>query len=397
MYDITKLRYWCHKVIPLVYDDSLSYYEVLCKVTNVVNQLIDNDKEIVVTLDEVQNAIETLNVEEIAQMISEIEPDVASLKNKVNHHFDFQNFAGSNIVFFGDSWTVGSGTTDHQYRYTTAIANALNLTEFNFGVGASGFTRPLRFIDQVNTAASEMTASQKNNTAIVMLVGGVNDISHDEGIELSDVLDAEDVVIAAMHSTFPNALIVLGLCNTRLEDTSINHLNWIRSMQERAEYRKSYPIVVLKNITNYIRNITKYYNNDGLHPTNLGHGIFAAFIVNEMLGGGGKVFRLGGSFSFVEGVASAGSVAPTVFKDDNMMCLDTCSITFDEPITENTLIASIPSNYAPHSQHIIPCAYGNELAGTLLITSSGNIYANVCNGKSSISALNVPSSTWFCK
>ena len=34
-----KLRFWCQKVIPLVYDDSLSYYEVLCKVVHYVNNL----------------------------------------------------------------------------------------------------------------------------------------------------------------------------------------------------------------------------------------------------------------------------------------------------------------------------------------------------------------------
>lgn len=34
-------KYRCQKVLPLVYDDSLSYYEVLCKLTNTINELID--------------------------------------------------------------------------------------------------------------------------------------------------------------------------------------------------------------------------------------------------------------------------------------------------------------------------------------------------------------------
>lgn len=33
-------RYWCQKVLPLVYDDSLSYYELLCKVVNYLNNAI---------------------------------------------------------------------------------------------------------------------------------------------------------------------------------------------------------------------------------------------------------------------------------------------------------------------------------------------------------------------
>lgn len=39
-----RFRFWCYKVIPLVYDDSLSYYEVLCKVVKYINELIEQDK-----------------------------------------------------------------------------------------------------------------------------------------------------------------------------------------------------------------------------------------------------------------------------------------------------------------------------------------------------------------
>lgn len=37
-------KFWCFKVLPLVYDDSLSYYEVLCKVVDYINKLIEQDK-----------------------------------------------------------------------------------------------------------------------------------------------------------------------------------------------------------------------------------------------------------------------------------------------------------------------------------------------------------------
>lgn len=32
---------YCQKVLPIVYDNSLSYYEVLCKLTGKINELID--------------------------------------------------------------------------------------------------------------------------------------------------------------------------------------------------------------------------------------------------------------------------------------------------------------------------------------------------------------------
>lgn len=37
-------HFWCQKVLPLVYDDSLSYYEVLCKVVKYINELISQDQ-----------------------------------------------------------------------------------------------------------------------------------------------------------------------------------------------------------------------------------------------------------------------------------------------------------------------------------------------------------------
>ena len=45
-------RFWCQKVLPLVYDDSLSYYELLCKVVHYLNNVIQAVNEVT---DEVEN------------------------------------------------------------------------------------------------------------------------------------------------------------------------------------------------------------------------------------------------------------------------------------------------------------------------------------------------------
>lgn len=38
---IEPFKFWTHKVLPLVYDDSLSYYEFLCKVVAKLNEVIE--------------------------------------------------------------------------------------------------------------------------------------------------------------------------------------------------------------------------------------------------------------------------------------------------------------------------------------------------------------------
>lgn len=40
--DLKPFRYWCQKVLPLVYDDTLSYYELLCKVVDYLNKTMED-------------------------------------------------------------------------------------------------------------------------------------------------------------------------------------------------------------------------------------------------------------------------------------------------------------------------------------------------------------------
>ena len=51
-------RFWCQKVLPLVYDDSLSYYELLCKVVCKLNELAENQNNL---SDEIKAVANDLN------------------------------------------------------------------------------------------------------------------------------------------------------------------------------------------------------------------------------------------------------------------------------------------------------------------------------------------------
>lgn len=65
-------RFWCQKVLPLVYDDSLSYYELLCKVVDYINELINADKIIVDNLEELE-----AELEEVQKFIANFDTDFA--------------------------------------------------------------------------------------------------------------------------------------------------------------------------------------------------------------------------------------------------------------------------------------------------------------------------------
>ena len=79
MRDLKHFIFWCQKVIPLVYDESLSYYEVLCKCVDYINKLIDSDKEIVDSIDDlkadmvqVQEWIDSFNYEPLLQTVAQM-------------------------------------------------------------------------------------------------------------------------------------------------------------------------------------------------------------------------------------------------------------------------------------------------------------------------------------
>lgn len=67
--ELKPFRYWCMKILPLTYDDSLSYYELLCKVVDALNKSMED--------------IETLNGDVTAMYTAFDE-----LQGYVNNYFD---------------------------------------------------------------------------------------------------------------------------------------------------------------------------------------------------------------------------------------------------------------------------------------------------------------------
>ena len=53
-------RFWCQKVLPTIYDDSLSYYEVLCKLVKILNTVIENMEKVEANTDALLNAFNLL-------------------------------------------------------------------------------------------------------------------------------------------------------------------------------------------------------------------------------------------------------------------------------------------------------------------------------------------------
>lgn len=74
-------RFWCQKVLPLVYDDSISYYELLCKVVHYLNNVIKDISSMGHNIDDLLDAF-------------------IKLQNYVNNYFDNLDLQGevNNVI-----------------------------------------------------------------------------------------------------------------------------------------------------------------------------------------------------------------------------------------------------------------------------------------------------------
>lgn len=96
------IKFWCFKVLPLVYDDSLSYLEVLCKMKEKLNEMIEELGEFNVHLKEMQDAIN-----QIQQWIDTFDTSVIEKwieEHLANMIFVEINDAGYFVIYIPESW-----------------------------------------------------------------------------------------------------------------------------------------------------------------------------------------------------------------------------------------------------------------------------------------------------
>ena len=113
-------RFWCQKTLPLVYDDSLSYYELLCKVVNYLNTTIEDVNMLGTEFVELQKTVEDyfsdLNVQdEVNKKLDEMVED-GTLESIVVRYFKYKTYY--NALDYG---IVGDDSTDNKEKIQELI------------------------------------------------------------------------------------------------------------------------------------------------------------------------------------------------------------------------------------------------------------------------------------
>lgn len=139
---IPYLRFWCQKVLPAVYDQSLSYYEVLCKLAAFLNKMVEE-------LEKMQDNIDALH-KAYKDLQDWVNAEIARFEAHMEQHFDDLTQELWNRF---EEYKNNTNTTLQQWfnDYATNTTNNLN-QKFN------------EFVNNANTRIDQMFNTYTSST-----------------------------------------------------------------------------------------------------------------------------------------------------------------------------------------------------------------------------------------
>lgn len=124
MKELTPFAFWCQKVMPAVLDNSLSFYEVLCKLTAKLNdaiETINGHSELITTMQSEIAALQTLTAQH-TQQIADLTKKVQANTNNITAINTRTKGLSTKTDSKNNYWGINF-TTDDNYVYRLAWSN----------------------------------------------------------------------------------------------------------------------------------------------------------------------------------------------------------------------------------------------------------------------------------
>lgn len=217
---------------------------------------------------------------------TELRSDLNDAIAAMNQQNILSLYKGKNCVWVGDSFTTGVGAEPTSKRVSTVFCKAMGMTEFNYGVGASGWiwgtaaNKP--YITQVQNAYDAMTQEQRKNTAMVVLPGTSTDVSH--GSSSKQIGAAATLCAKKASDLFPNAVIYV---IPMIWDKALFTINAYDATVEICDQinRAAIPRVKMdEDSYTWLLGRYEFYTSDNVHPNNNGYAVWAAKMISSLLG-----------------------------------------------------------------------------------------------------------------
>lgn len=124
---IPYLRFWCQKVLPAVYDQSLSYYEVLCKLAAFLNKMLEELEKMQDNIDALHKAYKDLQDwvnAEIARFEAHMEQHFEDLTKELWNKFEqYKNDANTTLQQWFNEYATNT-TNNLNKKFEDFVTNA---------------------------------------------------------------------------------------------------------------------------------------------------------------------------------------------------------------------------------------------------------------------------------
>lgn len=279
-------------------------------------------------------------------------------------------YKGKNCVWVGDSFTTGVGADPSTKRVSTVFCNAMGMTEFNYGVGATGWiwgtTSNTPYITQVQNAYDAMTQEQRKNTAMVVLPGTSTDVSH--GSSSKQIGAAATLCAKKASDLFPNAVIYVipmiwdkALFTYTAYDTTVEICDQIN--------KAAIPRVKMdEDSYTWLLGRYEFYTSDNVHPNNNGYAVWAAKMISSILGSANTAGYIN---SFTSNYGKWDK--KTYYLKNGFVFLPGYKITNVSDAGGDVNIGTLPNNIRPAYNQTTVLSSGGEAVGYVTYQTDGVI------------------------
>lgn len=279
---------WVQQTLPAIYDDSLSYDDLLAKMLAYINSLVENNTALSTdmknSIDYINNYFDNLDVQDNINKKLDIMAEDGTLNKIINQEIfpNLQARTSDYVIFIGDSYGVQNSDGDIRQWYWQLIASEMRLTEgvnfFKSFQSGAGFQNG-EFMSQLQTLVTQL---DKDKVSKVCVFGGWNDSDKNA----NEVLQAMVDFATYCYSNFKN-----------MRDLCLGHISWGRltntphnrnQLQNSLKYYQEYGNACgFRFITNsqYILHKNNVWQTDGAHPNPVGQLFLGRYLYSGVKGG----------------------------------------------------------------------------------------------------------------
>lgn len=239
---IPYLRFWCQKVLPAVYDQSLSYYEVLCKLAAFLNKMVEELEKMQDNIDALHKAYKDLQDwvnAEIARFEAHMEQHFDDLTRELWNRFEeYKNNTNTTLQqWFNDYATNTTNTLNRKFNefvnnantridqmfntYTSSTNNEFNTWKTDFTNQYNQWKNEVN--GQISNINSNISALTNRVTALENMVKKYPNFNY-KSFTMTGTKYYKKVMVdmVSFPSAGDNAIICYGVCRVFGQDNSVS-------------------------------------------------------------------------------------------------------------------------------------------------------------------------------